>query len=120
MTQRQNYPLSDNNSNSNTAAIPNVTRILSDLMKTYSQADNAKKYLGERYDYLQQKYDIFVDNCRKLGLSENQYAKIFFIMLLSRALSFYYRIISPARGMILSQVYIYILFSFNSDTFLYS
>ena len=103
VTQQQNYPPSDDNGNSNAAAIPNVTRILSDLMKTYSQADNAKKYSGERYDHLQQKYAIFVDNCRKLSLPEDQYAKAFSIMLSSRALDFYYRTISPARGMTLSQ-----------------
>ena len=72
-------------------------------MKTYSQTDNIKKYSEERYDYLQQKYAIFVDNCRKLDLPENQYAKTFSIMLSSRALNFYYRTISSARDMTLSQ-----------------
>ena len=85
------------------ATVPNVTRILSDLMKTYSQADSTKKYSGERYDHLQQKYAIFIDNCRKLGLPEDQYARAFSIMLSSRALDFYYRTISPVRGMTLAK-----------------
>ena len=40
------------NDDRNVTTAPNVTRILSDLMKMYSQADSAKKYSGERYDHL--------------------------------------------------------------------
>ena len=91
------------NDNRNMATTPNVTCILSDLIKTYSQADSIKKYSGEHYNYLQQKYTIFINNCQKLGLPEDQYIRAFSIMLSSRTLDFYYCTISPIQGMTLSK-----------------
>jgi hypothetical protein len=69
-------------------AVVSNSRLLTDLMKVYSQDD--RKYGGDQYDVLDVRLQVFYDCCTKIGLGQDQYHLAFSIMLKGRAAEFYY------------------------------
>ena len=57
----------------------NLTKMLTDLSKFYY--NDEKKYLGDAYDILKTKLQIFYDCCSKVGIPQELYHKGFSIML---------------------------------------
>ena len=67
-------------------------RALTDLAKLYT---DDQKFSGDRYDVLNLKLTIFYEICGKVGIEPDRYKMAFATMLRGKALTYYYRYISP-------------------------
>lgn len=70
-------------------------RLLTELSKLYH--DDKKKYTGEQFDGLDGKLQIFYEQCRMIGLEEEEYEYAMLIFLKDRAAAYYYDFIAPKK-----------------------
>ena len=86
---------------------------MSEMMKIYSSGDTCK-YSGECYEYLDDKFAIFEDNCMKIGLLSEMIKKVFSIMLHGWVLTYYYRSIQSNSDIILEKVLLMVRSQFET------